>query len=104
MISTSSLEEISLSEGSDIMAENILSQDEVNALLRGLATGDVETKTPEDSEKNSGKAPREYNLASQERVIRGRDCIPGGLFRNSFLSLRAAWSRRLPWQGRGGER
>ena len=54
------------------MAENILSQDEVNALIRGLVAGEVETKPPEESEKNSKKGPREYNLASQERVIRGR--------------------------------
>lgn len=53
------------------MAENILSQDEVNALLRGIVEGDVETQKPE-VEEETGKKTREYNLASQERVIRGR--------------------------------
>lgn len=54
------------------MAENILSQDEVNALLRGIAGGEVETKPPEPKEEKSGEKTREYNLASQERVVRGR--------------------------------
>ncbi len=53
------------------MAENILSQDEVNALLRGIVEGDIETQKPETQEE-SGRKTREYNLASQERVIRGR--------------------------------
>jgi flagellar motor switch protein FliM len=53
------------------MAENILSQDEVNALLRGIVEGDIETQKPEVQEE-PGKKTREYNLASQERVIRGR--------------------------------
>jgi len=53
------------------MAENILSQDEVNALLKGIVEGEVETKTPDVSDETS-RAVRGYNLASQERVIRGR--------------------------------
>ena len=53
------------------MAENILSQDEVNALLRGIVEGDIETQKP-DAPEEPGKKTREYNLASQERVIRGR--------------------------------
>ncbi|MEC4683411.1 MAG: flagellar motor switch protein FliM [Nitrospirota bacterium] len=53
------------------MAENILSQDEVNALLRGIVEGDIETQKP-DVPEEPGKKTREYNLASQERVIRGR--------------------------------
>ncbi len=52
------------------MAENILSQDEVNALLRGIVEGDVETQKSEFKEES--RKLREYNLASQERVIRGR--------------------------------
>ncbi len=54
------------------MAENILSQDEVNALLRGLSEGEIDTAPKELADTASGKAPREYNLASQERVVRGR--------------------------------
>lgn len=47
----------------------ILTQDEINALLRGLSDGDVETDTFE-SEQQTGI--RKYDLASQERIIRGR--------------------------------
>lgn len=54
------------------MSENILSQDEVNALLRGIADGEVETTPPETAQETSGTKTREYNIASQERVIRGR--------------------------------
>jgi flagellar motor switch protein FliM len=49
------------------MAENFLSQEEVDALLKGV-TGDIdESQVPED---NSGIRP--YNLATQERIVRGR--------------------------------
>lgn len=51
------------------MAESILSQEEVNALLRGLSEGEVET---EAKSADSGEPVKHYNLASQERVIRGR--------------------------------
>jgi flagellar motor switch protein FliM len=47
----------------------ILTQDEINALLRGLSDGDVESDTFEDAQ--SGGI-RKYDLASQERIIRGR--------------------------------
>lgn len=47
----------------------ILAQDEVDALLRGLSGGDLETETdiPED---DSGIVP--FDLANQDRIIRGR--------------------------------
>ena len=49
------------------MAENFLSQDEVDALLKGVS-GDIdETATQIDT---SGVRP--YNLATQERIVRGR--------------------------------
>ena len=54
------------------MGENILSQDEVNALLRGIADGEVDTKPPEVMSEKPDARTRDYNLASQERVIRGR--------------------------------
>ena len=54
------------------MADNILSQEEVNALLSGLAEGEVDTSPKPPPDLPSGKGPREYNLASQERVVRGR--------------------------------
>ena len=47
----------------------ILEQDEVDALLRGLSGGDVETETeiPED---DTGVVS--FDLANQDRIIRGR--------------------------------
>ncbi|MDA8083602.1 MAG: flagellar motor switch protein FliM [Nitrospiraceae bacterium] len=68
----------------------VLSQDEVDALLRGVSTGDIETeksKGPEDG-------VRSFDLTSQERIIRGR--MPGlemanerfaRSFRNSISSI-----------------
>lgn len=47
----------------------VLSQDEINALLRGLSDGDIETETVAQE---TGDGPRSYDLASQERIIRGR--------------------------------
>ena len=72
------------------MTDNILSQDEVDALLRGVDSGDIETGA-------GGKGPdgtRSYDFTSQERIIRGR--MPGleivnerfaRLFRNSISNL-----------------
>jgi flagellar motor switch protein FliM len=50
--------------------EKILSQDEVDALLRGVTDGDVETEVPEVEEPQDGPVP--YDLGNQEWVIRGR--------------------------------
>ncbi len=50
--------------------EKILSQDEVDALLRGVSDGDVETEAPEPEEPQDGPVP--YDLGNQEWVIRGR--------------------------------
>lgn len=49
------------------MSDDFLSQDEVDALLRG-ATG--EQDEVQEEEDNSGV--RDYNLATQERIVRGR--------------------------------
>ena len=49
------------------MAEDILSQDEVDALLKGV-TGEVEEAVAEVGE----EGVRPYNLAKQERIVRGR--------------------------------
>lgn len=49
--------------------EKVLSQDEIDALLKGVATGEVET------EKNAPPAPNAvtlFNFGSHDRVIRGR--------------------------------
>ncbi len=66
----------------------VLSQEEVDALLRGVSDGDIETEV-EYSPDDSGIVP--YDLTSQERIIRGRmptlDIINqrfSRLFRNSL--------------------
>jgi flagellar motor switch protein FliM len=50
------------------MSQPILSQDEVDALLQGI-TGDSQSLEPEQADKGS---IRDYDLASQERIVRGR--------------------------------
>lgn len=47
----------------------VLTQDEINALLRGLSDGDIET---DQFEATQSEGVRKYDLASQERIIRGR--------------------------------
>jgi flagellar motor switch protein FliM len=49
----------------------VLSQDEVDALLRGVSSGDIETETRKESEGGI----KSFDLSSQERIIRGR--MPG---------------------------
>ncbi|HTP96752.1 MAG TPA: flagellar motor switch protein FliM [Burkholderiales bacterium] len=49
------------------MSKDFLSQEEVDALLRGV-TGESEEAKPE--EENTGVRP--YNIATQERIVRGR--------------------------------
>src|SRR3989304_3486295 len=68
----------------------ILSQEEVDALLRGVSDGEIETETEEIVDE-SGIV--NYDLTSQERIIRGRmptlDIINqrfSRLFRNSLSS------------------
>ena len=51
--------------------EKILSQDEVDALLRGVSDGEIETEVPEEPE-DPGDGPVPYDLGNQEWVIRGR--------------------------------
>ncbi len=69
---------------------NILSQDEVDALLKGVQSGDIET----ESQKDEDSGLRGYDLTSQERIVRGR--MPGleminerfaRYFRNSISSI-----------------
>jgi len=50
--------------------KDLLSQDEIDALLHGVDDGDVETAEEEASEEEGGV--RSYDLASQERIVRGR--------------------------------
>ena len=49
--------------------DKILSQDEVDALLRGVTGGEVDT-TPEPEEPTDGPVP--YDLGNQEWIVRGR--------------------------------
>ena len=49
------------------MADNFLSQDEVDALLKGVG-GDQD----DDKPAGDGEGVRDYNLATQERIVRGR--------------------------------
>ena len=49
------------------MAEDFLSKEEVDALLKGTTGEQDEEKAEEDPSK-----PRDYNLATQERIVRGR--------------------------------
>lgn len=72
--------------------EKILSQDEIDALLKGMSDGNVDT-APEVKEETGIKS---YDLSNQDRIIRGRmptlEIMNGNfsrLFRNSLsLSLR----------------
>ncbi|TVO63054.1 flagellar motor switch protein FliM [Denitromonas ohlonensis] len=50
------------------MAADFLSQDEVDALLRGV-TGEVEET---EADEGDGSGVRDYNLGTQERIVRGR--------------------------------
>ncbi len=73
------------------MSDKILSQDEVDALLKGVASGEI------DTEEAKGKilaGIRPFDFTNQERIIRGR--MPGlemanesfaRLFRNSVSNL-----------------
>ncbi len=49
---------------------DLLSQDEIDALLHGVDDGDVETEAEEGEESQAGV--REYDFNSQERIVRGR--------------------------------
>ncbi len=49
--------------------EKILSQDEVDALLKGLTNGEIEAQKEEEEEADG---IRPYDLTSQDRIIRGR--------------------------------
>ena len=51
------------------MSQQILSQDEVDALLQGI-TGDAPEL--ENEHRSRPAAIREYDISSQERIVRGR--------------------------------
>jgi flagellar motor switch protein FliM len=69
----------------------VLSQGEVDALLRGVGDGDVETETDVSEDKVEATG---YDLTSQEKIIRGRlptldiiNSMFSRLFRSTFTSL-----------------
>lgn len=73
------------------MTDKILSEDEVEALLKGVASGKIDT---EETRRKIIAGIRPYDFANQERIIRGR--MPGleiatqgfaRLFRSSVSSL-----------------
>jgi flagellar motor switch protein FliM len=50
------------------MSQDFLSQEEVDALLKGVS-GEAEKETPEAAQ---GTGPKPYDLGRQERIVRGR--------------------------------
>jgi flagellar motor switch protein FliM len=68
------------------MTDEILSQDEIDALLKGIEGGEVETET---AEAPSGIRP--YDFTSQEKIVRGKmpslDIINERLARSFRISL-----------------
>ncbi len=53
------------------MSTEILSQDEVDALLKGVS-GQDEDKDKVEAAPESTEGPRPYNMGKQERIVRGR--------------------------------
>jgi len=84
------------------MNQQILSQDEVDALLQGI-TGESQKLEAEEAGPQGGI--REYNLASQERIVRGRmptmEIINERFARNIRLGL-FNLTRRSPEVSIGG--
>ena len=69
------------------MSTDILSQDEIDALLTGVDSGDVETEVDEE---DNGEA-KNYDFTSQDRIVRGRmptlEMINERFARNFRISL-----------------
>lgn len=78
------------------MASDILSQNEIDALLTGVDSGEVETDDADEFER--GEA-RPYDFTSQDRIVRGRlptlEMINERFARNFRISL-FAFLRRAP--------
>jgi len=51
---------------------DLLSQDEIDALLHGVDDGDVDTDVDGDADDRVEGDAREYDFNSQERIVRGR--------------------------------
>ena len=72
----------------------VLTQDEINALLRGLSDGDIETEVVQEQAAKEGGV-RGYDLASQERIIRGRMPTMELIHDRFCRSFRSAMSKFL---------
>jgi len=68
------------------MSEKILSQDEIDALLKGVATGAVETAPKELA---PAEAITAFNFAGQDRIVRGRMAALD-IIHDRFIKLLAA--------------
>lgn len=73
------------------MSADVLKQEEIDALLNGINAGAVATESPPATETNE---PRRYDLATQQRIVRGRmptlEMINGRfarLLRNGLFNL-----------------
>ncbi len=73
------------------MTDELLSQDEIDALLKGVQSGDIDTDTAKEKLMSG---IRKYDFTSQERIVRGR--MPGleisnerfaRFYRNSITNL-----------------
>ena len=78
------------------MASDILSQDEIDALLTGVDSGDVETEIEEPLDPSEAQT---YDFTSQDRIVRGRlptlEMINERFARNFRISL-FSFLRRSP--------
>lgn len=50
----------------------LLSQDEIDALLHGVSEGDIDTVDESESSSSDSTGVRAYDFASQDRIVRGR--------------------------------
>ncbi len=70
------------------MSTDILSQDEIDALLTGVDSGEVETDAEDDAAPDEA---RSYDFTSQDRIVRGRlptlDMVNERFARNFRISL-----------------
>ena len=84
------------------MSTDILSQDEIDALLTGVDSGDVETEAEEELEPGAAK---NYDFSSQDRIVRGRmptlEMVNERFARNFRISL-FNFLRRSPTISVGG--
>lgn len=52
--------------------KDLLSQDEIDALLHGVDDGDVDTSDDEAGDSDLGEGVERYDLANQDRIVRAR--------------------------------